>query len=266
VATIAYSRRTSFPQVIAIHGPAGGVGKTTVALHLAYMYALKGCATVLVDLSQYGAVAPWLRIPRGTSSGLSGFIALQTQGGARSHAALVPAPGAGEKLNLLLSSGPAKMDQVHANDVESVLKYLSSFAQVVIVDTGSELTDRALGALMAATQVAVTVSPHVLAGWHALELLDVVRSAYLPRDKFGLLLNRVQPGGPFSVDEYAKTIGLPVVGCVPESADLRRAAEVGGAPAVTGSGAGVRALRTVAHHLIPIFAAKELRRSWLWSR
>lgn len=254
------------PQLITVHGPAGGVGKTLIALHLAYLFAGHGLSTVLVDLSQYGAIAPWLRLPRGVSSGVSGLIAAGSATAARLRGALVQAPGASENLQLVLSSGPAKMDQVKASEVETLLRHLSAMAQVVVVDTSSELTERVLGALLVSTRVLLTLSPRVIAGWQALELLDLLRSAHISREQLGVVFNRVKAGSKYGVAEYQQVIGLPVLGSIPESAELQAAAEQGGSPMTGKSGPGLKALRLLANDLVPVTAHKEMRRSWLWSR
>jgi len=254
------------PQIITVHGPAGGVGKTLIALHLAYLFASNGLSTVLVDLSQYGAVAPWLRLPRGVSSGVSGLVAAGSINAARLRGALLQAPGVGENLQLVLSSGPAKMDQIKSGEVESLLRQLSSLAQVVVVDTSSELTERVLGALLASTKVLMAVCPMVIAGWQTLELLDLLRSAHAGREQLGVVFNRVRVGSKYGLAEYQQVIGLPVLGSIPESAELQGAAEVGGPPAISKPGPGIKALRQLANDLIPTSAHKEVRRSWLWSR
>jgi len=254
------------PQIITVHGPAGGVGKTLIALHLAYLFAGNGLSTVLVDLSQYGAIAPWLRLPRGISSGVSGLLAAGSASSARMRGALVEAPGASENLQLVLSSGPAKMDQIKAGEVESLLRQLAAMAQVVVVDTGCELTERVLGALLTSTRVVLAASPRVIAGWQSLELLDLLRSAHVGREQLGVVFNRVKAGSKYGLAEYQQVIGLPVLGTIPESAELQSAAEQGGPPLAGKSGPGVKALRQLANDLIPVAAQKEVRRSWLWSR
>jgi len=256
------------PQVLVVHGPAGGTGKTLLAVLMGYMYAAKGCATTLVDLSQYGAVAPWLQIPRGLSSGVAGLVSgLHENLGMeqRLRSALMPAPGAEERLQILPSSGAAKMDQVKASDVEALCRLLTGLSQVVIVDTSSELTDRTLGALTAATRIVLTVTPEVVPGWQALELLELLRSAYIRRDNLTVAFNRVRPGCRFGVDDYQQVLGLPVAGIIPESADLRSAVERGRPPAARNKGPGMDAVRQLAHALVPIFTHKELSRRWPWS-
>lgn len=256
--------RSTPAEIIVIHGPTGGVGRTTLALHLAYLYAGKGLQTVLVDLSQYGAISPWLRLPRGMSSGLTGLLASdQGQATLSRLRGLEAAPGAGDHLHLVLSSGPAKMDQAKAADVEGLMNRLITKAHVVVVDTGSELTDRALGALMAATRVVLTVAPHVTAGWQALEFMDIMRSAYVPRERVAVVFSRVQPGGRFGLGEYEQVLGLPVLGVIPESPSLRAAAELGGPPNLRRNHLGLWAIRQMAHQLVPIWRPEELKRPWL---
>ncbi|HEY3366955.1 MAG TPA: hypothetical protein VGK74_18035 [Symbiobacteriaceae bacterium] len=259
----------AFPQVLVVHGPTGGAGKTMLALLLSYLYARKGHATVLVDLSQYGAVAPWLQIPRGAGTGLTGLLAALRQGGPtdeRIRSALIPAPQSGERLQLVLSSGAAKMDQVKAADVEALIGQLAGVAEVVIVDTGSELTDRTLGALMAATRVVLAIPPQVVSGWQTLDLLEIMRSAYVKRERLGVAFTRVQPGSRFGVEEFAQTLGLPQLGIIPESPDLRKLGERGGPPDIRPRTPGLRAVRALAHNLIPIFTPKELSGPWPLSR
>lgn len=265
--TAMYSGQTVPTEIIVVHGPASCSGKTTIALYLAYLYANKGCPAVLVDLTQYGSITPWLRLPKGASSGLAGLLSsVQGAPGTSPNRGMIQAPGGGQLLQLVLSSGPAKMDKVTADDVESLLKQMAAAGHVVIVDTGSELTSRVVGALLASTRIALTLTPTVTAGWHGAQLLDILRSAYIPRERLGVIFNRIKPGGRFGLDEFIDTIGLPVLGLIPEAEDLRLAAEVGGPPNVRGDQAGLLAIRKVAHQLIPLFAPKELRSSWLWRK
>lgn len=259
--------RSAPAEVIVVHGPASCSGKTTISLYLAYLYASKGCSTVLVDLSQYGSITPWLRLPKGISSGFAGLLA-STQGtaGSPKGRGIIQAPGGGQFLQVVLSSGPAKMDKITADEVETVLTQIAAAGHVVIVDTGSELTSRVVGAFLASTRLVLTLTPTVIAGWHGTQLLDIIRSAYIPRERLGVIFNRIKPGGRYSLDEYVETIGLPLLGCIPEAEDLRMAAEVGGPPSVHGKQAGALSIRRVAHALIPIFDPKELKSGWLWRR
>jgi len=254
--------------IIVVHGPCGGVGKTLIALHLAYLYASKGLSTVLVDLSQYGALAPWLQIPRGSTTGLAGMVTALDEGGVadgRIRSALVRGPNS-PNLQLVLSSGPAKMDRVQSGQVEKLLKHLAATNEVIVADTGADLSDRTLGALVAATRILIALQPSVVAGWQTLELLDLLRSAYISRENLTAVFNRVQRGGRYGIEEYRQAVGLPLVGMIPESPDLRWAPDEGRPPAIRNRSAGVRAIKEVAHQLIPIFSPKELRRSWLSSR
>lgn len=158
------------------------------------------------------------------------------------------------------------MDQVKATEVEALLRQLAALAQVVIVDTGSELTERTLGALLGATRIALTISPKVITGWQTLELLDLLRSAHVGRERMGVVFSRVQPGSKYGRAEYEQVIGLPVLGTIPEAAELLTAAELGGPPNLRKHGSGMLALRQLAHQLVPIFGPKELKRPWPWSR
>jgi septum site-determining protein MinD len=257
------------PRIIVVHSPVGGAGKTLIALHLAYLYATKGLTVTLVDLSQYGAIAPWLQLPRGLSTGLCGMITALEEGGiadSRIRTGFVPAPGADGKLQLILSSGPAKMDRVQASQVDALLKHLAATNQVVVVDTGTDLSDRTLGALLAASHILLPLPPSVVACWQALEFVDLLRSAYIRLDKVGVVFNRVHAGSRYSLEEFQQVLGLSVVGLIPESPELRAAPDSGGPLPVHRRTAGLQALRQVAHQIIPIFAPGEVRRSWLLSR
>lgn len=260
---------TRSSRIIVLHSPAGGVGKTLIALHLAYLYANKGLSTILVDLSQFAALQPWLTLPRGLTTGVAGMVAALEQGGVadgRIRSAFIAAPGAKEKLQLVLSSGPAKMDRIQANQVEALLKHLAATADVVLVDTGSELSDRTLGALLAATHILVPLLPTVVSGWQVLELMDLLRSAYISREKVSVLFNRVQKGSRFATEEFEQVFEVRSLGVIPELADLRTAPDRGGPPDVHRRTRGMQAIKHIAHQLIPTFTPKELKRSWLLSR
>lgn len=251
-------------QVLVVYGPAGGVGKTTLALCLAYLYAAKGVQTVLMDLSQYGTIAPWLRLPQGTGSGLISLLAAGQEQDAVGD--LVPAPDSDNYLHLVPSSGPARMDRLSAAGVEAAIQHLSRAAQVVIVDTGSELTERALGAVMSATHVALTLAPSVMAGWQGLDFLEILRSLYIPRERMGLVFSRVRRGSPYGLDEYEQALGLPVWGIIPETARLHAAFDKGGPPNVSTNRGGLWAMRRLAQQFMPIFHSEELKQPWPWRR
>jgi capsular exopolysaccharide synthesis family protein len=126
-------REASFPQSILITSALPREGKTMTSVNLALTLAASGVRVILVDgdlrRPMVGTVFGIAAHRSGFARVLSGVSAVEDE--------LVPAPGNGDQLRLLLSS-PEHMsvvDLLEPHHVERVLAELRLYADVVVIDS-----------------------------------------------------------------------------------------------------------------------------------
>lgn len=143
--------------IVALLNQKGGVGKTTLALHLAGRWAVKGRRVLVIDADPQG-------------SGLDCSEARAQAGGKRLFGVLgLPR----ETLHRELPAIAADFDHV-------------------IVDGAPRVTGVARSALLAADLVLVPVQPSPLDGWASAEMLRLLgeASVFRPELAAGMILNR----------------------------------------------------------------------------
>ena len=151
-------------RVIAVFGPKGGTGSTTIAVNVALALANhRPDEVAIVDLdAQFGQVATYLlqNIPKRTLSELvQDDQALDDAEGLRSYASRID-PG----LHVYPSaSSPALAELVTLPKVQRMLKTASASYEMVVIDAGSHLDDRALDVLESADVVIIPVRPEMAA-------------------------------------------------------------------------------------------------------
>lgn len=152
-------------QIIAVWGPAGAPGRTTLAIGLAAELAARGLAVCLIDADTYGGtVAPAL----GLLDESPGFAAACRLAGTDSLTALEldrvsqRAPsGSGAPFSVLTGIGrPHRWPELSTARVSSVLEQCRRWRQVVIVDAGFSLeTDEEVSSdLLAPRRNAATIA------------------------------------------------------------------------------------------------------------
>ncbi len=124
-------------RVVAVWGPTGAPGRTTVAVGVASELALRGLPTLLVDADVYGGVVAQVLGLLDESPGLAAACRLANNG-ALDVAALV---GLARQISpeLRVLAGIARADrwpELRAPAVETVLSLATSLAAVTVVDLG----------------------------------------------------------------------------------------------------------------------------------
>ncbi len=124
-------------RLIAVWGPTGAPGRTTVAVGVAAEAAALGARTLLVDCDTYGGVVAQVLGLLDESAGLAAAARLATHGSLGGSAlaglALEVSPG------LRVLTGVARADrwpELRASAVRAVLALARSLADVVVVDCG----------------------------------------------------------------------------------------------------------------------------------
>jgi len=255
-------------RVIAVWGPQGAPGRTTVAAGLAGLLARRGIPTVLVDADPYGgAVAQQLGILEEVS-GLLTAARLSAGGMLEERLASVPRSVA---KNLSVVTGlprPDRWIEVRSGAVEHLLETLRQQAHVV-VDTGFCLEEdpateygarpgrnsMTLGALATADEVVVvgTSDPVGLArlARALVDLRDVLAGApvrvVVNRNRASLGWSERDIAG--MVEGFARITGLHFL--PDDRPALDRALVAGRTLAESGDSALLRALARVASSLVP---------------
>lgn len=142
------------PKVIAILNQKGGVGKTTLAVHLATAFARQKRAVLLIDADPQGSALDWAA--------------------ARHGEPLFPVVG------------------LPKSSIHKELPGLTSNYEFVIIDGPPRVYDVARSAIMAADLVLIPVQPSPYDVWAAKEIIDLLAEAtvFKPSLQKALLINR----------------------------------------------------------------------------
>jgi MinD-like ATPase involved in chromosome partitioning or flagellar assembly len=141
--------------VVAVWGPAGAPGRSTVALGLASAAAARGVATVLVDADTYGGAQGQLLSVLDDVSGL--VAACRAVNNGRPHEVTDHLLEVDPALRLMTGLPRADMwSQVRVSALRGVLDALCDSAELVVVDVGAPL-EAAAGAGPSRNQTTVQV-------------------------------------------------------------------------------------------------------------
>jgi chromosome partitioning protein len=142
------------PQVIAILNQKGGVGKTTLAVHLATAFARKQQRVLLLDADPQGSALDWAA--------------------ARHGEPLFPVVG------------------LPKSSIHKELPALTNNYDLVLIDGPPRVYDVARSAIMASDLVLVPVQPSPYDVWAAKEIIDLMNEAdvYKPTLKKAFVINR----------------------------------------------------------------------------
>jgi chromosome partitioning protein len=142
------------PKVIAILNQKGGVGKTTLAVHLATALARKARAVILLDADPQGSALDWAAARHGDP--------------------LFPVVG------------------LPKSSIHKELPALAASYELVIIDGPPRVYDVARSAIMAADLVLVPVQPSPYDVWAAKEIIDLLTEAsiFKPNLRKAFIINR----------------------------------------------------------------------------
>jgi pilus assembly protein CpaE len=212
--------------LVAVLGPKGGTGKTTVATNLAADLATRGRETLLVDLDlQFGDVGVVLGVdPEHT------IYDLATAGGTMDAERLRGFTGRSrDGVNVLLAPvRPDQADAVTAEHITAILDLARTTYDVVIVDTPPAFTAGVIAAVDQADLIVMLGSfdlpglKNMKLGMETLQMMDVPSARILP------VLNRANTKVGLLVTDVTKVLGrapevaVPSDRGVPQSVNASR--------------------------------------------
>jgi chromosome partitioning protein len=142
------------PKVIAVLNQKGGVGKTTLTVHLATAFSRRGESVLLIDADPQGSALDW--------------------SAARKGKPLFPVAG------------------LPKASLHKELEPLAANYSVVLIDGPPRVYDVARSAIMASDLVLIPVQPSPYDVWAAKEIVDLIHEAavYKPKLKSAFVINR----------------------------------------------------------------------------
>lgn len=204
-------------EVVAVHSPKGGVGKTTVALNLAAAYLAaggRGTRVLLVDFDPYGnlvgtiplegtaTVADWVGlsgVPSRTE--LESLVCVHKPTGIR----VIPSP-----------RSMADADAVDAKTAEHILAAGRQHFDVVVVDCGLKVLDPQVVAFDQATRILEIAIAEVPTLRALNELRDFLEALGVDQAKIRTVLNRIPRRPDLPIREVAEMLPWPLVAKIPE--------------------------------------------------
>lgn len=194
--------------VISIYSAKGGVGKTTIALNLAWAMAeLSSQSVALMDLDMFGDVGSMLterppismvEMVEGVNNGMSEEKLLQS---------LYVAPLS--NLTIVPSSiNPQRSEMVRPEQITRVIGMMKTKHAYIILDLATGLTENNLAALDASDCIMVLTAPEQVTLKTVARSMTVLEKLY--HGRLAVVLNRTDAGAGLGPDDVARMLRHPV--------------------------------------------------------
>lgn len=245
-------RPQSLPEestIIAIYGPHGGAGKTTVATNLGVALLGERDSVVVVDLSiQFGNVDVFLDlVPEKTWLDLTWNLDDLTPQSLEHYLTV-------HESGLKVLCAPAKpqwADQIPAGGMQRVITLLKGQFRYILLDLSSRISDVTLMALDVADLALLLITQEVPYLRDVNLFLDMVEETNYPMEKLHLVLNRYDDRIEPNRAEIQKALQREILWCIPEQGSVVMSSINRGQPFVlTHPGSPIaRSIVALSHHL-----------------
>lgn len=220
-------------KVVACYSPKGGVGKTTLAVNLAYALATMNKKVALIDLSlQFGEVGVFLDIPKGDT--IADMVEEHSMELSTIKSYLIRHQSGIQVM--LSSSAPEYAELIQPEHVNAILSTLRTEFDYVFVDMGVALGDCAIATMETADTILLVVNEDIASLHDAKRALKVLE-ALNQQDKVKIVVNKegistitvknvanLLEATPVLVIPYdlksamlAVNRGIPMLSCAPNS-------------------------------------------------
>lgn len=252
--------------VIAVFGPKGGCGKTTIATNLAVDLARVSHARVaLVDLSaRFGDVALSLDVPaQHTLADVVREIDSLTFSSIASY--LTPHPSG--VLLLPASRDASEWDTITPDTLRRLIGLLSQSFDYVVMDAPQAFTYTVAAAVDLATVALGVTTLDITSVKDMTAVVKIMQSHGFPTEKLRLVVNHRGAVKGATNDELSRAIGLPVAFTIPHDKALQFGLQTG-IPAVlqAPNAPASQAIRGMVRTLVPGSEPQPERRRGLFAR
>ena len=213
--------------VVTVIGAKGGVGATTVAVHLADALAQRrGRRVIVVDLHLYmGDVASQLDMR--PKPGTLWFLLRGAVADARTWNEAPPLHASGFRV-LGLDGDLRNADPVSAEQVVFLLERLKERYDAVVVDAGSEINEVSLAACSVAEHRLIVTTEELMSRTGVVRRREALKELELGPTPLRAVLNRAHPSTPEAQKALEQTLGVPLLGRVANAWAELQAAQTSG--------------------------------------
>ncbi|MBN2555326.1 MAG: response regulator [Anaerolineales bacterium] len=200
-------------KVISVYSAKGGVGCSVIATNLAIGLNTSETPTVLVDAGlQFGDVAVSLNLQTKYS-----FVDLAARADELEQEIV-------DEILLRHESGlrvlaapprPEMADEIHAEQVRSVLQYLKRQFPYVVIDASSNMDDITLAVMDMSDMLIVVATPEIPAIKDARLLFDLLGVLEYPKERIFFVLNKMDRKSGITIEAVADNLKCTVDGVIP---------------------------------------------------
>lgn len=196
-------------RTIVLVAPKGGVGKSTVAVNLAYALAVNAPnEVVLVDLDLFaGDVADMLQVEANSN------VAIAARSGAVHDPATLKLSLTAHPAGMLVLAAPTSLveaSEVDIDELSELLELLGQLFRYVVIDTGPGAPDAAIAAVRNCSDLLAVTTPD-LGGIKALDrYLEALATIGLEWPRTHFVLNRFDRRAGMTREDVEGVLGRPI--------------------------------------------------------
>lgn len=251
---------------IAITSPAGGVGKTTLALNLTDVFSGKGKKVLLVDMSIYSDVAAKLQIKHmnGLNNLVSSILQDSDKGSKEKRIDalknnIVKYEKKNQNFDILFGLTPINAEKINCDVIDEIIKIIREFDyEIVIFDTCSSVSEMSLALVECMDTVMVVALPDVGNGWKLIKQKELYECVQIT-EKCRLIVNRYNKKSGFSCKQLERELQYPLLGVIPNDDQLTYFSNCGKLITQNAQKGIITYVNYIAHQLEPIFNLSEIK-------